>query len=191
MNTDKLLPCPFCGSSEINSTSPPIVVDGVCWWVCPECIAISPLAKSVNDATEKWNTRANESEIAELTKQRDDAVASLDAQIKADSAQKEEAAKLAALSYDEACKQRDELKVKAETFDLISNYHLSVERVGTWFMVWQGENRPLVLIDRGWPKRPQEVSINPDLALAYELSLSVAVRKAVAALSTQEANKDG
>lgn len=89
----------------------------------------------------------------------------------------------------ELTKQRDELKVKAETFDLISNYHLSVERVGTWFMVWQGENRPLVLIDRGWPKRPQEVSINPDLALAYELSLSVAVRKAVAALSTQEADK--
>lgn len=71
-NTDKLKPCPFCGSSEINNTSPPIVVDGVCWWVCPECIAISPLAKSVNDATEKWNTRANESKIAELTKQRDE-----------------------------------------------------------------------------------------------------------------------
>lgn len=145
-NTNKLKPCPCCNSEDIGG--------GMGKVYCRNCNLTIEL-QNANQfyAEEKWNTRANESEIAELTK------------------------------------QRDELKVKAETFDLISNYHLSVERVGTWFMVWQGENRPLVLIDRGWPKRPQEVSINPDLALAYELSLSVAVRKAVAALSTQEADK--
>ena len=96
-NTDKLKPCPFCGSSEINSTSPPIVVDGVCLWVCPECIAISPLAKSVNDATEKWNTRANESEIAELTKQRDELHELLDWFVNAPDLHKREAAAIMGL----------------------------------------------------------------------------------------------
>ncbi len=56
-----LLPCPFCGSSCVNDTSPPENDgDHSFYWVCPDCVAVGPAEPSLQEATESWNTRASQ-----------------------------------------------------------------------------------------------------------------------------------
>ena len=72
-NTDKLKPCPFCGSLDLTYFGASI---GTAHKVqCLECYAV--VASTTQEAATVWNTRAYESEIAELTKQRDEFEAAL------------------------------------------------------------------------------------------------------------------
>ena len=61
---DKLKPCPFCGSGNVNDTSPPENSEDPdtnkfsgCYWVCPDCVAVGPFAETPEEATHLWNTR--------------------------------------------------------------------------------------------------------------------------------------
>ena len=51
-----LLPCPFCGSTEIALSH---TVQGACWVVCETeaCGAIGPTKSTPADAASAWNTR--------------------------------------------------------------------------------------------------------------------------------------
>lgn len=52
--------CPFCGSTEVRSTTAPTQgKKGFCAWVCPECIAAGPFGKTKDEATKLWNKRRN------------------------------------------------------------------------------------------------------------------------------------
>lgn len=53
---EKLKPCPFCGSENIE------LVAGDAWpWVrCRSCLASSAMEDAEEDAIEKWNRRAND-----------------------------------------------------------------------------------------------------------------------------------
>ena len=58
----ELKPCPFCGSNCVNDTSEPenSGEDKPEYsWVCPDCICIGPIARTVEGATDGWNTRNN------------------------------------------------------------------------------------------------------------------------------------
>lgn len=55
-----LLDCPFCGSSCVNDTTKPQPdAHGVYMWVCPDCVACGPIGATVEEATYRWNKRAN------------------------------------------------------------------------------------------------------------------------------------
>jgi Lar family restriction alleviation protein len=51
-----LLPCPFCGSTEVSVSH---TVQGVCWVVCETaaCGAIGPTKPTPAEAASAWNTR--------------------------------------------------------------------------------------------------------------------------------------
>lgn len=54
MTETKLLPCPFCGSSDLE--------DEIALYVfCKECNAFGPDAKDGKSAIEMWNQRAEAS----------------------------------------------------------------------------------------------------------------------------------
>lgn len=54
----ELKACPFCGSSEVNATTPPDQDENDCYkWICPDCVSVGPIAQSVKGATRKWNIR--------------------------------------------------------------------------------------------------------------------------------------
>ena len=70
-NTDKLLPCPLCGESEKLLIEQGVPTHADSYVHCFTCGCKGPLRMPDNHI-EAWNTRANESEIAELAKQRDE-----------------------------------------------------------------------------------------------------------------------
>jgi len=51
-----LLPCPFCGSTEVSVSH---TVQGACWVVCDTeaCSAIGPTKPTPAEAASAWNTR--------------------------------------------------------------------------------------------------------------------------------------
>src|SRR5215470_1896008 len=51
-----LLPCPFCGSTEVSVSH---TVQGSCWVVCESvaCGAIGPTKPTPAEAASAWNTR--------------------------------------------------------------------------------------------------------------------------------------
>lgn len=53
----ELLPCPFCGSTEVSVSH---TVQGSCWVACDTvaCGAIGPLKATPAEAASAWNTRA-------------------------------------------------------------------------------------------------------------------------------------
>ena len=53
-----LLPCHFCGSDDVNDTALPLD-DGYTFqsWVCPNCAACGPSARTAEEATKEWNRR--------------------------------------------------------------------------------------------------------------------------------------
>ena len=65
--TEILKPCPFCKSKTVNDTTPPEAGEiGLYFWVCPDCIAVGPIAVSVEDATNKWNNQYRDAEVNKL-----------------------------------------------------------------------------------------------------------------------------
>ena len=59
---NKLKPCPFCGSKEVNATTPPQKhpdMDAAMYWVCPECVACGPIGATLEEATDNWNKRSD------------------------------------------------------------------------------------------------------------------------------------
>ena len=55
--SNELKPCPFCASKCVNDTTDPIGPDF--FWVCPCCVACGPIARTIEGATDGWNTRNN------------------------------------------------------------------------------------------------------------------------------------
>jgi len=54
--TEKLIPCPWCGSEDISTVpEPQILPCFVC--VCPECCARGPMERSELKARAAWNDR--------------------------------------------------------------------------------------------------------------------------------------
>ncbi|KAA3526096.1 hypothetical protein GOZ96_22780 [Agrobacterium vitis] len=51
--TDTLLPCPFCGSTELT-----IAANQFSWVACAFCAAEGPQVVSISEATKTWNRRA-------------------------------------------------------------------------------------------------------------------------------------
>lgn len=56
----KLKPCPFCGSENLEIAINSIMVNPYYVW-CFDCNAIGPDEKTKTKAIKKWNARANES----------------------------------------------------------------------------------------------------------------------------------
>jgi len=55
---DKLKPCPFCGSFEIEATK---IDDTGEWYLeCGDCGIEQPLYKNFADAVNAWNRRASD-----------------------------------------------------------------------------------------------------------------------------------
>ena len=63
-----LLPCPFCGSDEVNNTSyaDGHNVDGKVIFVivCPDCICSICQTLSLSEAVAAWNMRPNTMEVS-------------------------------------------------------------------------------------------------------------------------------
>lgn len=58
--SDKLQPCPFCGSRNVNDTSEPKPgEDGDFYWVCPDCVCVGPVSDTLEGATDLWNKRGS------------------------------------------------------------------------------------------------------------------------------------
>jgi Lar family restriction alleviation protein len=57
--TEKLLPCPFCGSAEIHA---PSAANKLC--LCAQCNAEGPIATNKPDAIAAWNRRAQAADLA-------------------------------------------------------------------------------------------------------------------------------
>jgi len=59
----ELKPCPFCGSRNVNDTTPPPDQDEyenkIYYWVCPDCVACGPVTETLESCTEAWNTRTS------------------------------------------------------------------------------------------------------------------------------------
>ena len=59
--SEELKPCPFCGSRNVNDTTPPPDMsdceEQTYYWVCPDCVCCGPIAESVELATKAWNAR--------------------------------------------------------------------------------------------------------------------------------------
>lgn len=70
-----------------------------------------------------------------------------------------------------------------DVVNMIYNYRLSVECVGSWFMVYRGE-RPVERVRTGF--FTWEHILDIDKALAYELSVTDAVCKAVKKIQDRE-----
>jgi len=59
--TDQLKNCPFCGSRNVNDTTPPPDMneykDETYYWACPDCVCCGPITETLESATEAWNIR--------------------------------------------------------------------------------------------------------------------------------------
>lgn len=60
----KLKPCPFCGSEDVEYTN---FGKGFDMWLiqCDECEAMFPLLNSREEAIQRWNKRAGDSNEAD------------------------------------------------------------------------------------------------------------------------------
>lgn len=57
----KLLPCPFCGSDEINIRAKSFTDGSFLTWIeCALCLAQTPRTNDLDAAVEAWNTRADD-----------------------------------------------------------------------------------------------------------------------------------
>ena len=63
MSNDKLAPCPFCGSGNIQIVRP-FKPAGVYWALCQDCWATGPKLGNGSNAEKAWNLRRQDSETA-------------------------------------------------------------------------------------------------------------------------------
>jgi len=61
---DKLEPCPFCGETKLEMWQTPVWFSVVCQDV--NCGAEGPIGFSTAEAIEKWNKRADKSNLEDL-----------------------------------------------------------------------------------------------------------------------------
>lgn len=76
------------------------------------------------------------------------------------------------------------------TLQLIQDYFLTIERTGTWYRIYQGENRPMKKERVGFLTWMWTYDEDPEKALAYELSLQRAVSVAVSKIKHTRAGLD-
>ncbi len=69
---NELQPCPFCGESEMQFSGPGGFGDPDCFWQCSTCTTTGPNGDSRESATIQWNKRELESQLAQVTKDRDE-----------------------------------------------------------------------------------------------------------------------